>query len=264
MLEQQAINSALSLKWNEAVTLNKKILKLDRHNLSAYLRLGFIYLQTNNFKEAKKSYKTSLKIQPGHILAQENLEKIKILEKTTIKKRVDKKLHFNPNLFLDVPGRTKTVLLINPGQKNILAQLTIGEEVYLKTKKRKMEVRTKGDEYLGTLPDDLSKRILLFIKAGSQYSAFIKEVSLSRVAIFMREEKKGKRVMKYSSFPKNTQTNLTRLTTTSEEEHSEGDEEEIIESDLDRLAEILTHDQEEKEYMHYRAEEEEDEENIEE
>lgn len=263
-IEQKAINAALSLHWDDAVAANKKILRMDKNNLGAHLRLGFIYLQRNELKEAKKHYKVSLKIQPSHLLAQENLEKIKILEKTPIKKREERELNFNPNLFIEVPGKTKSVLLINPGQKNILAQLTIGEEIYLKPKKRKIEVRTKNNEYLGTLPDDLSKRLLLFLKAGSQYSAFIKEDSLNRVVIFIKEEKKGKRVAKYTSFPKNSQAFMASLTTSQDEEHADGEDEEIVENDLDRLAEILAHEHEDKEFMSYQAEGEEDEENIEE
>lgn len=263
-IEQRAINAALSLNWQEAILANKKILKMDKDNLGAHLRLGFIYLQTNELKDAKKHYKVSLKIQPNHLLSQDNLEKIKILEQTPIKKREVRELNFNPNLFLEVPGRTKSVLLINPGQKNILAQLTIGEEVYLKPKKRKMEARTKNGEYLGTLPDDLSKRLLLFLKAGSEYSAFIKEDSLNRVVIFIKEDKKGKRVAKYTSFPKNAEGYMSRLTTPQDEEHTDGEEDELIENDLDKLAEILVHEHEDKEFISYQAAGEEDEENIEE
>lgn len=262
LLEQKAIDTALTLRWNEAAEWNKKILKLDKHNLSALLRLGFIYLQINQLKEAKKYYKTVLKIQSGHLLAQENMEKIQILEETKGKKQKPKNFNFNPNLFLEITGKTKAVVLINPGQKNILAQLTIGEEIYLKPKSRKIEIRTKSNEYLGSLPDDLSKRLLLFIKAGSAYSCFIKEVSISRVVVFIREDKKGKKVAKYSSFPKNTQTHLAKITAADEEQHAEGEEDEVIESDLEKLAEVLTH--EEKEFIPYQKDEEEDEENIEE
>jgi hypothetical protein len=259
ILEQQAVDAAINLDWKKAIELNKKILKLDKNNVDCHLRLGFIYLQKNDYKEAKKHYKLVIKIQPSNLLAADNLEKIQVLGTTGGKKRNDKDLNFNPNLFIEVPGKTKSISLVNPGQKNILARLTVGEEVYLKPKKRKIELRTKTSEYLGSLPDDISKRLLLFIKAGSEYRAFIKEVSLNKVVIFVREEKLGKKVLKFSSFPKDTQSQMQRIV--SEEEHHDETEEVTLEHDLEKLAETL---HEEKEFIHYQPRDEEDEENIEE
>ena len=259
ILEQYAIDAAINLDWKIAENLNKKILKIDKNNLGAHLRMGFILIQSKDFKEAKKHYKAALKIQPSNQLAQENLEKIAVLDQGSTKKHPDKQFNFNPNLFLEVPGKTKSVLLVNPGQKNALAHLTVGEEVYIKQKARKIEVRSKNNEYLGTLPDDLSRRLMLFLKAGSLYASFIKDVSLSRVVIFIREEKRGKRVARYSSFPKNTHSNIARMT--SDEDQPEVDERDVMESDLDRLADVLTH--EDKDYLPYQTEEDEDENNEE-
>lgn len=267
ILEQNAIDAAMSLHWDDAIEFNKKILKIDKMNIGAQLRLGFIYLQNNELEVAKKHYKAALKIQPSSPLAHENLEKIAVLLGTGTTKPAEKNINFNPNLFLEIPGKTKSVALVNIGQKNILAQATIGEEIYLKTKKRKLEIRTKTGEFLGYLPDDLSKRMFLFLKGGSHYKAFIKEVSLSKVVIFIREEKRGKRVMRFSSFPRNTMGSLSKIaqgaagTGAHDDDHHDAEDDEFVGNDLDRLAETLTH--EEKEYLPYAQEEEEDENNEE-
>lgn len=264
VLEQQAVDAAIAIDWGTAIILNKKILKLDPANIGAQLRLGFIYLQTNDLEHAKKQYKSVLRLQPANSIAQENIEKIKVLEEAGDHVAIEKDLNFNPNLFLDVPGKTKTVALVNVGQKNILAQLTVGEEVYLKPKKHKIEVRTKTNEFLGYLPDDLSKRLELFLLGQSEYKAFIKEVSLSRVSIFIREEKRGKKVLRFTSFPKDTLGSLSKINQggiTSDDDHAEGEDDDFVGSDIERLAENLSH--EEKEYLPYSSEEE-DEENTEE
>ena len=65
-LEKQAIDAAFNNHWQEAINLNKKILKLDKNNLEAILRLGFSYFQLQKFDEAKKIYQKGLKIQPNH------------------------------------------------------------------------------------------------------------------------------------------------------------------------------------------------------
>lgn len=267
LLEQQAVDSAINLDWVEAIKINKRILKTNKNNLNAILRLGFAHLQKHDLKDAKRIYKHALKIQSENQIAQENLERIKILEEKGGKKTTQRDRKFDPNLFLEVPGKTRASILVNLGQKNILAQLTVGEEIVIKPKKIKAEIRTKLNEYIGSLPDDLSKRLYLFIKAGSEYSCFIKDVSLNRVVIFIREEKKGKKVAKYSSFPKNIQTNIGRV---GHEEDGKGKTDDaddetgsdsVAENELERLAENLTH--EDKDFFAFEREEE-DEENLEE
>src|SRR3989338_7017179 len=184
-LEKQAINNAMNGQWLEAIKFNENIIKIDKKNIEAFLRLGFAYLQTNKIKKAKQYYLQALKIQPNNIFVKKNLEKIKILEA--------KKLTYlnappvDPLLFVDIPCKTKTVNLVNCGPKNILAKLTVGQRVFLSSKKRKIEIRTEDKEYTGCLPDDLSKRLAIFIKNGGIFSAYVKETSLKNTIILLKE-----------------------------------------------------------------------------
>ncbi len=251
-LEQKAIDAAIKFQWEMAVELNKKIIAKEKKNVGAYLRAGFAYMQLKKFNEAKKFYKMALKFQSSNTVAKENLEKIKILSARKAKK-ISNNLNLDPNLFLEIPGKTRTFGLVNLGQKNILAQVSTGEEVYLKPKRKKIEIRTKGNDYIGSLPDDISRRIIFFLKSDSLYRAFIKEISLNKVMVFIREEKKGTKVAKYPSFPTNNQANVANLV---EEEDEET--EDLAESDIEKLAETLTN--EEKEYLPYKPNDEDEEE----
>lgn len=260
-LENQAIDAAINLDWKTAIATNKKILKEAKLDLNCLLRLAFAYMQSGDFTNAKKTYKQVLKIQSENQIAHEHLERIEILEKKGGKGTILRENKFDPNLFLEIPGKTQATTLLNPGQKNILAQLTVGVQVIIKPKKVRAEIRTTKNEYIGVLPDDLSKRLSLFIKAGSEYGCFIKEVSITKVVIFIREEKKGKKVAKFSSFPKNVQSNMGRMG--SDEEGKPGHEEDedisgdaVSDNELERLAESLNH--EDKDFFNFAREAEED------
>lgn len=255
ILEDRSVEAALKSSWKEATEINRQILKLDKNNLAATLRLGFANLQLSNFKEAKKYYQRGLKLQPANTVAKENLDRIKILQSRKTKKGKKIKVLLDPNLFLEVPGKTKSVVLVNLGQKNTLAQLSIGQEVFQKPKKRKVEIRTKNDEYVGSLPDDLSKRLLLFLKADSVYTVFVKEAILNRVVIFMKEEKKGKKVGNYLSFPQNSQSQIREI---SHDKDGDEDSEDVSQNELEKLAESLT-SEDNKEYMSYHETQEDDE-----
>lgn len=272
LLEQQAIDAAINLNWPTAIDLNTKILAKQEYNLGAILRLGFAYLQKNDLPRAKKTYNKALQIQSENTIALENIERIKILETRGTKITIKRDKKFDPNLFLEVPGKTKASTLVNLGQKNVLAQLTIGDEVFPISKKRKAEIRTSSKEYVGSLPDDLSKRIFLFIRGGSEYSCFIKEVSLNKVVVFIREEKKGRKLIRYSSFPKNIQTNMAKVGSADDEPNKPGDdthEEDadaagaVSENELERLAENLSPEDKDF-YTGSFVRDEDDEENLEE
>ncbi len=253
-LERQAIEAAISSDWANAIKFNEQILKTDKKNPDTYLRLAFAYLQDGKINDARKYYKKALVILPGNRTALDNLEKIKILESKKIHRAND--VNLNPYLFLDIPGKTKTVTLVNCGQKSILARLAIGQKLSIIVKKRRIEVRTIEQEYIGCLPDDISKRLTIFIKAGSQFDTYVKETSLKHAMIFLKEVKKGKRVAKYISFPVNIQSNLQSMSSGKEDGDSHEDDQEITDMDLEQLAESLV---EEKEYLGYDPEDKEEE-----
>ncbi len=208
-LEAQAVEAALENNWEKAVELNEAILKQDPKNLDALLRLGFASFQTGDYKKSKAAYKKIIQIQPHNPIAKEKLKQINILMKE--KNTEVKNLELDPNLFTDVPGKTKTISLVNLGQKNVLAKLNVGEPVVLKIRKRKVEVRTQKGDYIGCLPDDLSKRLILFINAGSEYTAYIKEATLKEVVVFIKEIKKSRKLKKFISFPEDLHKNITSL-----------------------------------------------------
>ncbi len=251
-LENKAINSAMNGNWTEAIEINENIVKIDKKNIEAYLRLGFSNLQINKIRKAKEYYLKALKIQPNNISVKKNLERIKILE--------SKKLNYSnsppvdPLLFVDIPGKTKTVSLVNCGPKSVLAKLAVGQKVFLVNKKRRVEIRTENKEYAGCLPDDISKRLAIFIKNGGVFSVYIKETSLKNTTVLIKEEKKGAKMTKYVAFPSNLNINLSQMENSTGDDIGDEDTEEISLLDLEKLAENLNSN-EEKEYLPFDHEE---------
>lgn len=241
-LEQLAIEAVLKSQWKKAIVYNQQILEIEP-DVSALLRLGYVNFKTGNWKEARKYYLKALKIQPLNHLAHVNLEKIKILEKKGYKSNKTTNT-IDLNQFLEITGKTKNVNLVNIGQKNIIAALTVGQQIKLVQKKRKVEVRTQENEYIGSLPDDLSKRLSHFIKANSLYEAFIKEGDLTYVVVFIRELKKGKKVANYLSFPRNIQSQLNKISQDEKNDQDDESEEPWEEdaSDVGRLENELEED----------------------
>lgn len=249
-LETQAIDAAIQAQWATAIELNSKILDLDRKNSQALLRIAFSYLQTGNYEQSKKYYHKALKLSPKSSVAHQYLEKIEILQQGN--KKPQTKTAFDPHLFIESFGKTKMTTLTNLGQKQILASLSIGQQMQLKIKKRHVEIRTLQDDYVGTLADDISKRLILFIKAKSTYTAYIKEVNFTKVVIFIREDKKGRTVSHHISFPVNLQKNIEQIggaspvqgTDQHSEESTNDDDEDVSVNDWEKMVAEQTEEKE--------------------
>ena len=53
-LSELAIDAALDCRWEEALKLNKKILKLDPQNVDGLARLARVYLEMGRINLAKR------------------------------------------------------------------------------------------------------------------------------------------------------------------------------------------------------------------
>ena len=87
LLEQQAIDAAISGNWKTAIKINKEILAEKKDDLGAHMRLGFAFFQSNKLRLAKHEFKYVLKLQPKNNIAEEHLEKIDILNSKKKKAR---------------------------------------------------------------------------------------------------------------------------------------------------------------------------------
>lgn len=189
-----AITAALTANWQEAVKLNVKILTQDRTNVEALNRLARAYGCLGQIKKAQNIYKKVIEQDPYNIIALKNMEK---LAKTAANG------HTSPNssiqarptgsglnlsqVFLDEPGKTKLVNLLNLAPPSILASLNCGDKLVINPKNHAISVAAGDGTYLGAFPDDLAHRLLAFIAGGNAYEAFVKSASTKNLIIFVRE-----------------------------------------------------------------------------
>lgn len=259
-LHNKAVNAALKKNWDEAIRLNQQILDIDEENIDALLALSYAYMEQDDLKKAKKHYRHALKIDPANVIARNNIDKINILLKKgeTQDKHDDDDIQLTTDTFINIKGKTRVVTLMNIGQADVLAKLKVGKRVILQAKKRRLEVRNKKGEYIGCLPDDVSKRLLFFLDAGSEYLVLVKSSTKNSVDIFIREESKGKKVQNYISFPDNIQDDMKMFMgkededpdnhdddeTDNKDDDDDEDDEEIVD-DIEKLAENSGHEKEE-------------------
>jgi len=197
-LSDTAVTAALSQDWQKAIAVNKEILESLPKNIEALNRLGFAYLKTGKIPLGKQMFEKVLKIDPYNRIAQNNIKKITGMKKSCIDTIRD--CPISPLLFLEEPGKTRIVECINVASAQMLSTLSCGQEVFFKLKKHSIDIRDSKGVYIGALPDDLSFKLLIFIKGGNSYSIHIKHTGKSSASIFIRELKRGKKFQSQSSF----------------------------------------------------------------
>lgn len=195
-----AIQAALTNDWEKAINTNKLILKENPEDINAMNRLAFALTQIRKLDEAKKLYKKILSLDKYNTIAHKNLEKIESYPKSNKSNFQNKIYSLSPSLFIEEPGKTKTITLTNVAPSSVLSHINIGDEMMLTPKRHSLEVRTGNKIYLGALPDDIAFRLLRLIKGGNSYLVNIKNVSKNSISVFIREIKRGKRYVNQPSF----------------------------------------------------------------
>lgn len=195
-LKNQAIQTALDGNWLNAIIINKSLIHDNPQDIDALNRLALAYTITGKLKEAKTTYQKVINLDPLNPIALRNLKKLK--EKGLILNNGNQNTQIN-NKFLEEPGKTKVIELVNIAQPKIIEGLRTGQSVELSVKRLKIFV-SEGKQYIGVLPDDIARRLTRFIKSGCVYEAYIKSTNPHKVTVFVKEIKKSTKFKDHPSF----------------------------------------------------------------
>lgn len=193
ILQQQAIQAAKEQDWSKAVTLNGELLTVNPQDVGALNRLGVAYLQLGKMNQAKGVFEQVFHIDRSNKLAKKHLERIK-------HRHTNAMPSFPKEPFIEEPGKTKSVELYRLAGKDILENLSIGQECQLQPKNRYISVSV-GEMYLGSLPEDLSFRLTKLIKTGNEYSCRVRSCSATTCTVHLRETTRSKKNQDINSFP---------------------------------------------------------------
>lgn len=193
----QAIQKALIGDWKNATLINKAILKENPNDIDALNRLAFASTILGKIKEAKSAYRKVLKLDSVNPIA---LRNIKRLSGYSLGKTNKGGIVSQVASFLEEDGKTKVVELINVAQARVIARLRTGQPLTMSIKRLKVFILENGKQYIGMLPDDISKRLIGFIKGGGIYETYVKLVNERRVVVFIKEVEKSSRFKDQPSF----------------------------------------------------------------
>ena len=192
-----AIQAILHGDWEKAIQINLQILAENKKDIETLNRLAFAYTALGNIAQARETYQKVLAIDECNPIALKNLKK---LGDSNSRKNTYTPFSIANNMFLEVVGKTKVVTLVNTAPPGILRTLQAGQPLVLSIKRMKIFVLDEKEQFLGMLPDNISKRLIKFLTGGNKYTTYVKSVENRTVIVFMREIKRSARFKNQPSF----------------------------------------------------------------
>lgn len=205
-LKTLAVNFALSSDWKKAIEINEQIISGNPNDVDALNRLGFAYMKLGKYKKAKDAYKKVIIIDKTNPIALKVLKKLESFPKfgnttTGNGKAINSNgIPTSISAFIEEAGKTKTVDLKNLTDKKTLSFIEPGDIVTIAIKRSKIFIQTSDKKYIGMLPDNISARLIKFIKGGNVYSACVKACDEKNVKVFFKETKKSNKFKSQVSF----------------------------------------------------------------
>lgn len=192
-LKTQAIQTALVGNWQRAIDINQLILQEDPEDIDTLNRLAFAFLSSGNPKNAKDLYEKVLSLDMQNPIAIRNLKRLHDINTKKTNITIN-------NLFIEEPGKTKVIDLLNIADKKAISHLRSGEKLDLRIKRSKIFAYDLDNQFIGMLPDDICQRLINFINAGNLYEAYVRTIDSNKLSIFIREIKRAKRFKNHPSF----------------------------------------------------------------
>ena len=197
---KKAVALAMRSNWNEAVAMNRAIVKEFPDDLEAHNRLGKALSELGRNKDAKQAFRRALEISPHNGIARKNLDRLMSIGDEDAP-RSQSGLDATPRVFIEESGKATTTSLISLAPPSALLKLAPGHRLSLEIENRRVKVLSAAGEYVGSVEPKLTARLLRLVRGGNQYEAAVTSSGAQELTIIIRETYKHPSQVGIVSFP---------------------------------------------------------------
>ena len=198
-LVQKAVNLAMQGLWDEAASVNRKLIDLGFCDVETWNRLGKAMLESDDRDAAREAFETALSLSPSNVIARKNLGRLSLFNKKQSK--VKKKRQLPSSFFIEETNKTAQVNLYSP--RDVIASLLVqsGEPIDLKQFAGELLVYDIRGYLLGSLPQTLGNRVSWLMDRGNIYEGAIFSVTKKLITVLLREIYRDSSNRSVRSFP---------------------------------------------------------------
>lgn len=196
---EEAVQLASDARWEEAVEVNRFIIKSFGADEGTQNRLGKALTELGNLEDAKAAYDASLTLNPMNPVARKNSLKLESLmsAKEALKGGPVK---VDLNLFVEEMGKTTTTTL-RAAADDVCSKVAAGDVAEVRVDGDGIEIDTVRGVRVGSLEAKLARRLIKFIQGGNRYQAGVTSCEGSTVRVIVRETYQDPRFAGKPSFP---------------------------------------------------------------
>ncbi|MGI8927693.1 MAG: tetratricopeptide repeat protein [Tepidiformaceae bacterium] len=202
----QAVQLAISGRWEEAANLNREFLRLFGDGAEVYNRLGKALTELGQVNEARKAYARSLELEPTNTIAKRNLDKLATMEDTTLSAQPPSQL--DTRLFIEETGKS-AVTTLQAVDVERTTVLDAGDVVDLQVQGKAVNVHTMAGEYIGMVEPRIGLRLAKMMGSGSLYTAALVTAG-DEIKVMLRETFQHPSNINKVSFPQGRATGEVR------------------------------------------------------
>ena len=203
---KKAVALAMRSNWDDAVAMNRAIVKEFPDDLEAHNRLGKALSELGRNKEAKEAFQRALEISPHNGIARKNLDRLMSIGDQDAP-RSQSGVDAAPRVFIEESGKATTTSLISLAPPGTLLKLSPGHRLNLEIENRRVKVLSAGGEYVGSVEPKLTARLLRLVRGGNQYEAAVTSASAQELSLIIRETYKHPSQAGIVSFPSRSGAN---------------------------------------------------------
>ncbi len=178
---EESVKLAVAGRWQEAVTLNRELLKQIGGDIETHNRLGKALSELGQIGEARSAYQDALRLQPGNTIAVRNLNKLAVTEESAV---TAPQPELRTSTFIEDSGTSSRVTLQAVDVAR-LGPLGTNDTLELEVKGNAVNVLSNGD-YVGMLDPKIGMRLSRLMKGGNEYAATV--VSAEEPVLVMLQE----------------------------------------------------------------------------
>jgi tetratricopeptide (TPR) repeat protein len=201
----EAQAAAIEGRWEEALTINDKLIERFPREAEALNRKGRALIELRQLGAARDAYSEALKSDPANMIARRNLQRLEMLysrdEGTLEGADTARTTLPRPNAFIEEVGKTWVEEIANPADLSHLAEVSPGEELQLVAEDGKVFLVSDDGVKLGEVGAPIGQRLAALMEGGNRYESFALGISRQSLRVLIRETFKDPSQATKLSFP---------------------------------------------------------------
>lgn len=207
-MSEQAVKHAVSSRWDDAVAVNREILRLFPDDADSLNRLGKALSEVGQIAEARKAYGRAVAMDPTNTIARRNLDRLASMKDSVAASQAPSLI--DTRLFVEESGKA-TVAKLQAVEPARAKMLDAGDLLELQAQGNAVNVLNTRREYVGLVEPKIGLRMARMMAAGNLYAAALVSRS-GEIRVMLRETFQHPTMAGRVSFPQARTTDVRGYT----------------------------------------------------